>query len=174
MRKYIISGAAGAGKTTLIEALNEKNYPIVSEASRQIISQEQLNSSDGMPWGNIERYSRLVYQKIVDDLIELEEACFTDRSLIDVIAYLEYQDRAIPSSLKNFPFDKFYQKKAFVALPWEDIYENDAQRPESYNYHVQLSKKVIATYEKYNFEVIEIPFTSVDRRVDFVLENTCL
>ena len=41
MRRYIITGAPGAGKTTIVTALRERGYPVVDEAATDVIAREQ-------------------------------------------------------------------------------------------------------------------------------------
>ncbi|AZQ65459.1 hypothetical protein EI427_24930 [Flammeovirga pectinis] len=174
MRKFIISGAAGTGKTTLINALVQKNFTAIPEVSRQVITQEQELNSDGFPWLNIEKFTELVYQKSIVHLTNYKKAVFCDRSLIDNIAYLDHQGKAIPNNLQQFPFQEFYHKKVFFAMPWKAIYTTDNQRPEPFEYHLSLSRVLHSTYKKYGFELIEIPFGSVQSRLKFVVDNVCL
>ncbi|MBB6460334.1 AAA family ATPase [Flammeovirga kamogawensis] len=174
MQKFIISGAAGTGKTTLINAIAQKNIPSLPEVSRKVIQQEQRINSDGFPWANIEKYTDLVFHESVQNLFENTDAIFCDRSLIDAIAYLNHQGKPIPSKLAAFPFKEHYHKKVFFAMPWKDIYRTDNQRPESFEYHLSLSKVLFSTYNRYGFDLIQIPFGSVHARVKFVLNNVCL
>jgi predicted ATPase len=174
MRKYIISGAAGTGKTSLINEIENQNILIIPEASRQIIIEEQKHKRDGMPWANLERFTELVVQKSMFFLQNHQEAIFCDRSMIDSIAYLIHQGKSIPVELATFPFEEYYHNQVFFALPWREIYQTDQQRPEPFEYHLSLSKVLIETYQTYGFDLIKIPFGTVQDRLNFVFEKTCL
>ncbi|NLR92983.1 AAA family ATPase [Flammeovirga agarivorans] len=170
----IISGAAGTGKTTLINTIERSGVLTMPEASRQVIIDEQKYGREGMPWKNVERFSELVFQKKLDHLREYSEAIFCDRSIIDTIAYLRFQEKPVPDYLTSFPFHRYYKKEVFFALPWKEIYTKDPQRPESFSYQQQLSPVLEKTYLDYGFEIVYLPFTSVQSRLDFVLNKVCL
>ena len=63
MKKYVITGGPGIGKTTVIEILSSRGYEIVPEAARIIIEEEQINDSDALPWKNLKKFQNLVAQK---------------------------------------------------------------------------------------------------------------
>ncbi|MBD0402601.1 AAA family ATPase [Flammeovirga sp. EKP202] len=173
MQKYIISGAAGTGKTTLINAIDNE-VETMPEASRQVIMHEQLTGGEGMPWKDVERFSQLVFQKTITQLQSYFGASFCDRSLIDTVAYLKFQNKSIPEPLLSFPYQKFYHKVVFFALPWEKIYITDLQRPESFSYQKSLSNVLKETYLEYGFELIYLPFDSVENRMNFVFDKVCM
>lgn len=41
MRRYVLTGAPGAGKTALVDVLSERGYPVVAEAATDVILQRQ-------------------------------------------------------------------------------------------------------------------------------------
>ncbi|SNR51672.1 Predicted ATPase [Lutibacter agarilyticus] len=170
-KKYIISGAPGSGKSTLINALEEKGIQCLNEVSRDIIIAEQNSGNNGMPWGNMERFARLVFDETLIRFKKQPESLFCDRSLIDTMAYLEFADKPIFEDLKNFDFNQYYHPVVFFALPWSHIYIKDPQRPESFEYQWSLSNKLIAYYKNHNFKIVYLPFTSVQLRVDFIINN---
>ena len=59
-KKYIITGAPGTGKTTLINLL-KPIIPCMEEVARKVIISEQENNKNGVPWENINRFIELVY-----------------------------------------------------------------------------------------------------------------
>ena len=46
MRRYIITGAPGAGKTTILAALHDRGYAVVEEAATDVIAREQAAGRD--------------------------------------------------------------------------------------------------------------------------------
>jgi len=170
-KKFIISGPPGSGKTTLINALIENGTQCINEVARDIIILEQESNRDGTPWENIERFSQLVFRETLIRLESQKDSLFCDRSLIDSIAYLEFNNKEVFNELKTFEFKKFYHNTIFFAMPWEEIYVKDKQRPQEFSESIELSKKLIETYAKFGYTIEFIPFIPVTLRVDFILNK---
>src|SRR3954464_10825755 len=98
MKRYILTGTPGAGKTTLIRALAAKGYPVIEEAATDVIALKQLQGV-AEPWQE---------DGFIDDIVFLQQqrqqaalsgtVQFHDRSAICCYALSRYQGRA-PSSL---------------------------------------------------------------------------
>jgi len=170
-KKYIITGAPGTGKSTLIEALENQGILCLKEISRQIIISEQNQGNDGMPWENIERFTELVFAKTKESLHASPQSVFCDRSLVDSLAYIKHKKKSIPDYLEHFSFQKYYHKTVFFAQPWKAIYKNDPQRPEDFEAQLLLSSQLEKTYNYLGFNLVVLPFVSVESRVAFVLEK---
>ena len=50
--KYIITGAPGTGKTSIINELLREDTSVLKENSREIIENELKNNGDILPWKN--------------------------------------------------------------------------------------------------------------------------
>ena len=49
MRRYILTGAPGAGKTSILQILAARGYPVVAEAATDVIAAEQARGV-AEPW----------------------------------------------------------------------------------------------------------------------------
>lgn len=171
IKKVIIAGSSGSGKSTIINALNKQGYDCFNEVSRDIIVNEQSTGGNGMPWENVERFARLVFDETMIRFKKQPLSIFSDRSLIDTMAYLEFANKPLFDDLKNLDFNKYYHQTIFFALPWSHIYVKDSQRPESFEYQWELSNKLIEYYKNHNFKIVYLPFTTVELRVQFIINN---
>ena len=45
MRRYILTGAPGSGKTSILRALGARGYSVVSEAATDVIADEQAHGA---------------------------------------------------------------------------------------------------------------------------------
>jgi len=169
LKRYIITGAPGTGKTTLINALRSYGYSCFSEISRQVITQQQSLNTNKTPWGDLTGFADLVYKQTLSELqIPLQNTTFVDRGLPDLIAYLTAQSNPIPSYLLDFPFKTYYESTIFLTTPWKEIYCNDPQRPQSFQEAMRLHQYLIQAYQNLNFDIVLIPKTTLTKRVDFI------
>lgn len=170
-KKYIITGPPGSGKSTLIKAIENQGISCIKEVSRDIIIQEQEKGLDGMPWKDIERFTDLVFTETKCRLAKQPLSRFTDRSLMDNIAYLQHHKKAIPMSLKTFNYNQYYNKVVFFTPSWKSIYTTDQQRPQQFEAQLALEYQLKQTYLNFGFTLIEIPRISVIDRVDFIMNS---
>ncbi len=168
-KKYIITGAPGTGKTTLINLLKD-TIPCMDEVSRRVIIDEQKNNRNGMPWEDIHRFTDLVFELTTKELLN-SSTLICDRSLLDLEAYLTVANKPIPNYLRDFPYKKNYHTTVFFAPTWFEIYCQDAQRLQEFDYCLTLEKSLIEQYTKKGFEIIMLPKTSVTTRKKLVLET---
>lgn len=168
-KKYIVTGAPGTGKTTTINLL-KSTIPCTDEVSRKVIIDEQQNNRNGVPWGDINRFSNLVFHITSQELLT-SNAQVCDRSLLDLEAYLALENKTIPHYLRDFPYHDTYHKTVFFAPTWFDIYCQDGQRLQEFDYCLKLEKALLEQYKNKGFEIIILPKASPSKRTKFILES---
>ncbi|MCL5129205.1 MULTISPECIES: AAA family ATPase [unclassified Algibacter] len=168
-KKYIITGAPGTGKTTTINLL-KNTIPCMDEVSRKIILEEQQNNRNGVPWGDINRFSDLVFNVTSQELLT-SKAQVCDRSLLDLEAYLVLENKTIPHYLQDFPYQDTYHNTVFFAPTWFDIYCQDGQRLQEFDYCLKLEKVLLEQYKNKGFEIIILPKASPQKRAKFITES---
>ncbi|MBI9035612.1 MAG: AAA family ATPase [Bacteroidales bacterium] len=168
--RYIITGGPGSGKSTLIEALKSEGYTCFDEVSRKIIAHQQKIGGDLFPWGNLPGFAYACYELMLEDVHQAPagKICFYDRGIPDIAAYLKNRD--LPVNSEYFDAIKYYQPIAFLCPPWEEIFINDAQRPESFELSKRLYFHLKQTYIESGAQMIELPMDSVEERLDIVLQ----
>lgn len=171
-KKHIITGAPGTGKTTLINML-KNTVPCMDEVSRKVIIDEQNNNKNGTPWGDINRFTDLVFEYTNQGLLNTN-TLICDRSLLDLEAYLTVENKAIPRYLSDFPYQETYYKTVFFAPTWFEIYCKDGQRLQEFEYCLKLEKSLLEQYKNKGFEIIILPKISPLKRTKFILETICL
>lgn len=172
MPRIIISGGPGSGKTTLLTALNNNGYAISEEVSRSLIQDLVLNNSTSVPWKDMNGFAKLALQRMIEDYEKSEATAttFFDRGIPDIIAYMKVSGLSINSdyefALKNYR----YKAIVFMAPPWKEIYVNDDERWQTFEESVLLHDELVTTYKSAGYNVVTLPFATVQQRVEFILE----
>jgi predicted ATPase len=170
-KRIVITGGPGSGKTTLIEHLEIGGHAVMHEVSRAVIKAaqeegiEQLFLEDPM----------LFSQKLLESrLNQFEEASsmkdsiiFYDRGMPDVTAYMDYIGSTYTESFDQ-PCVEFRYDSIFLLPPWEGIYLQDNERYESFDQAVLIYKFLLRGYQKYGYNIIEVPVGTIDERIHFI------
>ena len=169
-KKYIITGAPGTGKTSIITELKKRDFSCSKEISRDIIAEQIKKKGDILPWKDLNSFSQRVFLARLTQFINTPNNInhFFDRGVIDVIAYMKLENHEtshFESKLKNIK----YNKKVFYTPIWKDIYVKDVHRKESISKAIKIENQLLKIYKKHNYKMIEIPKFSVEERTDFII-----
>ena len=171
-KKYIITGAPGTGKTSIINELKKRGYECSEEISRNIIIEQLKKKGKSLPWEDLTSFSLKVFNKRLNQFknANKNKIHFFDRSIIDVIAYMRIKNLNTSSFIFQTKNIK-YNKTVFYTPIWEDIYINDNERKEDIKTAIKIEKKIIKTYQEFNYNMINIPKISVKERANFILSE---
>lgn len=169
MKKYVLTGGPGIGKTTLIEIIASIGYEVVPEAARIIIEEEQFKNSDALPWKDLEKFQELVVRKQLEEENKIKGfPAFLDRSIIDGYGYSKLGG-ATPSSLIADNANGRYDK-VFILEPLEN-YQKDSVRLENEEESRKIHQAIIDAYSFFGYDLIFVPVMSPDDRVKFILDH---
>jgi len=174
VKKIIITGGPGTGKTSLIEELKKNNFKCFDEISREITLKyrkkgiEQLFLSDPNLFsqellnGRIQQFNKS---------INLQADCvFFDRGIPDIIAYLNFKKVDLSKKILE-SVDKYKYDMIFLLEPWEDIYSSDIIRYESFDQVITIDSYIKNTYKEFGYNPIIVPKDNIKNRVDFVINS---
>ena len=174
VKKIIITGGPGTGKTSLIEELKKNNFKCFDEISREITLKyrkkgiEQLFLSDPNLFsqellnGRIQQFNKS---------INLQADCvFFDRGIPDIIAYLNFKKANLSKKILK-AVDKYRYDIIFLLEPWEDIYASDIIRYESFDQVITIDGYIKNTYKEFGYNLIIVPKDNIKNRVDFVINT---
>ncbi len=183
LRKYVLSGGPGNGKSTLGELLRLKGEAFIDEAPRIIIDREQCREAvrkgykGVFPDTNLPEFERLVLEKQLENeampnsVAERNGRIWLDRSLIDIVAYCERGKIALPEGLAE-AIEKAGISKVYILEPLTS-YENDRARHETREEAMEVHKKLKEVYERYSkllrFEVQYVPDIGLEARAQLLL-----
>jgi predicted ATPase len=173
-KKIVITGGPGSGKTSLIDFLEENGYQCQHEISRQVTLEakkkgiDQLFLSDPILFSQLLLKGRLQQHQEVDHF--KKTILFYDRGLPDVTAYMDFTNVSYPESFHT-TCNKYRYGTVFILPPWKDIYIQDNERYETYEEAEKIHKFLTQSYQKYGYEVIEVPFGTLEERMKFMITH---
>jgi predicted ATPase len=173
-RFHVITGGPGAGKTSLISALERQGVPVVHEGARPVLRAAAAAGEDVGAW---RRCSAFAEAMLAHDLKAHERAAahagpvVFDRGLPDILAFCGLEDVAPPPGLLE-AIDRWrYAEPVFIAPPWPEIYETDAERIQSPE-EAEASYQILAkTYRGCGYQLIELPRVPLIDRVGYLLDQ---
>jgi len=171
---YIITGGPGAGKTTLLNAIEKEGFLTVPEVARVIIKNQMETGGKALPWEDTQLYTELMLKGSAEsymDHINDNSNIFFDRGILDTIGYAEMIGIEIPTEMEQYAKNYLYNRKVFILPPWLEIYETDSERKQNWTEAEMTYYQLKKTYEKYGYEVIDVPKDNIECRKNFVLNK---
>ena len=172
-KKIVITGGPGTGKSSLINALTRKGHLCYDEISRQVTLEARKDGIDQLFLTEPLLFSEMLLEGRTKQFLsageEKAETVFLDRGIPDVLAYMDYIGDDYPkhfiASCETHTYDGI-----FVLAPWEAIFTSDNERYESFDQAVKIHDHLLDTYKRFGYNLIDVPFGSIENRVDFILE----
>ncbi|MEW4924123.1 ATP-binding protein [Algibacter sp. 2305UL17-15] len=174
IKKIVITGGPGTGKSTIINELIRKNYTCFEEISRQVIIDARKEGIDQLFLTNPLLFSELLLKGRLEQFQTSEtlksDIVFFDRGIPDVLAYMNYIGDPYPDhfiqTTKNAVYDT-----VFILKPWEAIHKNDTERYESFSQAKDIHNHLLKTYTDFNYTPIDVPFGAIEARTNFILNT---
>lgn len=139
---FVLTGGPGGGKSTLLSALGALGHAVSPEAGRAII-----------------RDQARIGGRLRDDQVAFAETILT----WEMRSY-----RAFAAAPGPVFFDRGV---ADVAASWREVCTTDEGRTQQSADAVRTYDAVVAAYERFGYDPVELPRASVGERVAFVLER---
>ncbi|AFL81872.1 putative ATPase [Aequorivita sublithincola DSM 14238] len=173
-KRIVITGGPSSGKTSLIKYLENEGYQVMHEISRDVILEAKKEGIDQLFLDNPILFSEKLLEGRLKQFHEGENCAapilFYDRGMPDVTAYMDYLGTHYSENFNKACLQYKYDE-IFVLPPWEEIYEQDNERYESFEQAEKIFHFLKNGYENYGYKVIEVPVGSIKERVDFILKK---
>ena len=169
MKRYIVTGAPGAGKTAVIRQLEIDGFSVVEEAATDIIA---LSQAQGIaePWTSPD---------FIDAIVRLQQARerrhagatdphFHDRSVVCTAALADYlgfpRPQTLLQELQRISSEHVFQRRVFFLKTLGFIKHTEARRI-TYEETLRFESIHERTYRDLGFEIVYIDAGSVADRV---------
>ncbi|WP_248723249.1 AAA family ATPase [Seonamhaeicola sp. ML3] len=172
-KKVVITGGPGTGKSTIINELIKRGHHCFEEISRQVTLEAQKEGIDQLfltkPLLFSERLLKGREQQFIEASKSSSNIVFLDRGVHDVLAYMDYIGNTYPQDFRDVCRSSIYDH-VFIFKPWDLIYESDNERYENFEQSLKIHEHLLETYQSYNYNLIDVPFGTVEERINFILE----
>jgi len=173
MSNSILTGAPGAGKTSIIRALEACGHAVVEEAATDVIALMQAEG-EAEPWTAPDFIDRIVALQRERRLVAAARPPpmrFHDRSVICTQALCTYLERSTPDALAR-EIDAVMGEAAFQPIVFFvrniGFVTPTAARRISYEDSLAFEAVHEATYRALGFELVEVASAPLANRVAFV------
>jgi predicted ATPase len=173
-RFFVITGGPGAGKTTLLRALADRGYSHIPEAGRAIIRDQVAQGGAALPWSDRAAFARLMLERDMEShraALDMNGPVIFDRGIPDIIGYLRLSGLPVTAQAEAAAHACRYNRRIFIAPPWPEIFQRDAERKQSHEEAEQTYQVMVETYTLLGYELLTLPRKSVGERVQFVVER---
>jgi predicted ATPase len=170
MKRFILTGAPGAGKTAILRQLELDGFSVVEEAATDVIALAQAQGI-GEPW---------TYPSFIDLIADLQRrrqlgaprdpdgVQFHDRSAICTAALAEYLGHPVSEilslELRRVKTEEIFQSRVFFIRNLGFIKPTEARRI-SFDETLRFERIHEETYRNFGFEIVSVEPGSIADRV---------
>jgi predicted ATPase len=161
MRRFIVTGAPGAGKTAIIRQLELDGFSVVEEAATDIIAAAQARGI-AEPWTDpsfIDLITNLLRQRQIRASYQPDEIQFHDRSVVCTAALAVYLGHPVFTTLarelERIKTEAIFQNRVFFIRNLGFIRATEARRI-SFEDALRFERIHEEAYRRYGFKVVSI------------------
>ena len=152
--------------------MKKEGFYCGNDVAREFIEEQIRSGGKALPWDNRKEFSKIILEKRIKQYEDAPEGdvCFFDRGIPDLIGYLIKAGLKVPDEYYKSAKSHPYQKIVFFTPPWQATFEKDPDRHETFGEAVIIHNAIKKVYQDLGYKVIDVPKTSVDKRIEFILK----
>lgn len=177
VKRFILTGAPGSGKTSILRVLQRQGYPVVAEAATDVIASEQATGI-AEPWRDpqfISKITELQGHRQQQAVAPGAPPQIFDRSPVCTLALARYLGHPVPAGLsaeiERIARHQVYDHRVFFVRPL-GFCEPTAARRISYQDSLVFERVHEREYARLGFELVDVPAGEVADRAATV--SACL
>ena len=175
VKRYILTGTPGSGKTSILHALKSQGYSVVEEAATDVIALVQTPGNPE-PWMRsdfIDTIVRLQKQRQIENSTSSDELQVYDRSPICTLAlsrHLGYPPSAcLLEEMERIERESIYQRQVFFIENLGFCQPTEARKI-SFEESLLFEKIHAETYTSLGYDLLKIAPAPLSERVSRIIE----
>jgi predicted ATPase len=179
MRRFIITGAPGAGKTAIIRQLEIDGFSVVEEAATDVIAVAHAHGTD-QPWTQpsfIDAIAALQRDRQIRASYQPDDVQFHDRCAVCTAALAVYLGQpfspVLSSELERIKKEAIYQDRVFFIRNLGFVAPTEARRI-TFEETVRFEQIHEETYRDFGFHLVSVEPGSLAERVSIIKAATRL
>jgi predicted ATPase len=176
MERYVLTGAPGAGKTSVLRVLEQRGHDVVEEAATAVIEREQARGRPA-PLRDpsvIAAIATLQAERQLRAEARPVPIRFFDRSPLCTFALAKFLGHRVPPELEaeldRIGTGRIYRRRVFLVLGQGTVKLTAARRI-SANDATRFQRLHEAVYTEFGFECVPVPAGPLDERAQLVEEH---
>ena len=169
---YVISGGPCTGKTSVIDGLRKKGYFTLKEGAREVGDNDSRFKGKSIKEIGAEEFQDAIFKFQAEQIKKIpkrEKIAFLDRALPDTITYARLRSKGF--SREKIEYAKKFKYDGVFVMDFLKTYRKDELRHENKDEQKKIHEEIIKTYKEFGYDIIIVPFMSVEKRVDFILSK---
>ena len=164
LKRFVITGTSGTGKSALVNELRSVGTECFEEAARKI-----LTSGSELAKKDVDVFVREMLSQSLSDYQAASPTGIKifDRGIPDTIAYA-FRFGVPLTEFEEASRTYRYEDLVFMTPPWSEIFQNDEVRTAPFEDYVRFHDLILETYGELGYKLLEIPKLPVHERVEFV------
>lgn len=172
LKRFILTGAPGSGKTSILRTLEKQGFAVVEEAATDVIAAEQANGTSE-PWRDPRFTAKIAQLQCHRQQQPVRRGTRTqiyDRSPVCTLALARYLGHPVTAALSaeidRIVRHRVYRRQVLFVRPI-GFCEPTAERRISYEDSLAFERLHEDEYARLGFEIIDVPAGSLAQRAEF-------
>lgn len=175
MKRYILTGTPGSGKTSLLHELKSQGYSVVEEAATDVIALEHRRDNSE-PWMQADFIDKIIWlqkQRQIETVASTDELQVYDRSPICTFAlsrYLGYPPSAcLLEEMERIERENIYQRQVFFLENLGFCQPTEARKI-SFEESLLFEKIHAEIYTSLGYDLIKLAPEALSERVHRIMK----
>ena len=176
MKRYILTGTPGCGKTSLIQELEIQGFSVIAEAATDLITLQQKNGIQS-PWEMpdfIDRVTEIQKERQLASAQAHAEVEFYDRSPICTYALAQYlgvpTSKILMDEIERMEVQSIYERRVFFIENLGYI-QPTAARTIRFDEALKFEQMHKEAYQKFGYDLVNVSVFPIKERAEFILRE---